>query len=183
MARTTRATRRMGRLLEGMGGVGAEDERGLEGELVHRAGAAAVQVEGVDSLRGACRVLVGESEPEELRRPERDVGLDRLLETRGLQELRPVVPEAAGPAAPGLHLAAHVEAPAVLLPLLGLDDAGAGGVALRSELLDRVERLPRHRDERVEPAVRAVLVTPFPTQDRAGQMVGRLAARDCHAEL
>src|SRR5262249_51058468 len=71
-------------LLERVGRMGAENERGLEEELVYRASAAAVEVEGLAGLRGALRVLVGQAEAEELRRPERDVGLDRPFHPRVL---------------------------------------------------------------------------------------------------
>src|SRR5207249_8719854 len=96
-------------LLEGVRGMGAEDERGLEKELVHGPRAAAVEIEAV--TMSAVRALVRRPEAEELGRPETDVGLDRPLGARVLRVLRPVEPKSAGPATPGLHFAAQVPAP------------------------------------------------------------------------
>src|SRR5262245_47412930 len=164
--------------------MGAENERGLQEKLVHRAGAAAIQVEEIAGLRGALRVLVGQAEAQELRGPERDVRLDRPFHAGVLRELRPVISHTAGHPAPRLHLAAEVPAPAVLVPPFDrVGHAVAVGVGLDVELADREERLARHRDEGMKPAVRPVLVASFPAEDRAGAILGGLAASDRHAEL
>src|SRR5882724_5639623 len=65
-ASRVRNARSICRLLEGMRRVGAENEGGLEENLVHLPGARVVQVEGVASLRTAVGVLVGQAESEEL---------------------------------------------------------------------------------------------------------------------
>src|SRR5437899_8836923 len=182
-APSIRIARRMcRRLLEGGRGMGAEDDRGLEKELVHGPRAAAVEIEAV--TMSAVRALVRRPEAEELGRPETDVGLERPLGTWILRVLRPVDPQTAGPAPPRLDLAAHVPAPAVPVFLIeGIGHAVAVGVDVDVELPPRVEPLSRQGDERMEPAVRAVLVAAFPTQDRAGKPLGGLAAGDRHAEL
>src|SRR5437016_3367452 len=79
----TRLGRRMVKppcALEGVSGVGAQNERALEEHLVHVPGAAAVGVEAVSMI--AVGVFIREPEAQELRRPERDVGLDRALAPR-----------------------------------------------------------------------------------------------------
>src|SRR5262249_41886729 len=91
---------------------------------------------------------------------------------------------AAGHQAPRLDLTAEVPAPAVLVPPLErIEHAVTVGVGPDVELADRVQRLARHRDQGMEPAVPSVLSAAFPAEDRAGPVLGGLTARDGHAEL
>src|SRR5437762_3288061 len=133
---TIAPTTRRGRLmfkppcaLEWVSGVGAQNERALEEHLVHVPGAAAVGVEAVSMI--AVGVFIREPEAQELRRPERDVGLDRALAPRVDGELGPVVADAARPATEGLHLETGVPAEAILLALLDQIDRVVAGEAPR----------------------------------------------------
>src|SRR2546422_4636376 len=183
-ARKIRIARRMDRLLEGVRRMGAEDERALEEDLVHPPGARVVQVEGVASLRAAVGVLVRQPEAQELRRPEREIRLDRPLLTGIHRVLRPVVADAAGPTAEGLHLEPGVPAEVIALTLVDLiDRAVPVHVDADVRLAQRVERFARDRDQWMEPTVRTIFVAALPAQDRGAVSVVRLAARDRHAQL
>src|SRR5436309_15977047 len=103
---------------EGMRRMGAEDERCLEQDLVQLPRARVVQVERVASLGTAVRVLVRDPEAQELRRPECQVRLYRPLPAGIHRVLRPVVADAAGPAAEGLRLEAGVPAEVIALALV-----------------------------------------------------------------
>src|SRR5215467_12797230 len=101
---------------ERVGGVSAQDERGLEQDLVDPAGAAAVvgEVQVAAAVR-ALRVLVAETEAQELRRIVREERLDGPLLARVDRVLRPVVAEARQPlrelaVAEGTDVRADVEA-------------------------------------------------------------------------
>src|SRR5258706_10030484 len=104
--------------LKGMRRVGAEDERCLKEDLVQLPGAGVIQVERIASLGTAVGVLVRDREAEELRRPEREVGLYRPSPSGILGVLRPVVANPAGPAAEGLDLEAGVPAEVIALALV-----------------------------------------------------------------
>src|SRR3989441_3783968 len=185
IAPTTRLGRRMVKppsALERMRGVGAENERALEEHFVHLLRAPAVRVGAL--AVGPIGVLVREAEAEELRRPERDVGLDGSLLPWVRGELRPVVPHARSPAAEGLHLAADVPAEAVTLALLDeIDETVAVRVYTHEHATQRIDRFSSHRHERVEPAVGPILVPTFPAEEGIALLFRRLAAGDRHAEL
>src|SRR2546430_44092 len=111
--------------------------------VAHVPGGAAVGGEAVSMI--AVGVFIREPEAQELRRPERDVGLDRALAPRVDGELGPVVADAARPATEGLHLEAGVPAEAILLALLDqIDRVVAIGVHLHVDPAQRVDRLARH---------------------------------------
>src|ERR1044071_1531418 len=82
--------------LERVRRMGAQDERGLEEDLVDLAGARVVVGEAV-AVR-PLGVLVAEAEAEELGGHEREVGTDRPLPPAHDRVLGPVVAEAGGPA-------------------------------------------------------------------------------------
>src|SRR5688572_13510396 len=94
----------MAGLLEGVRRVGAEDECGLEEQLVENAAAAGLRAHTVRALG----VLVAEPEAQELRRHEGHVRLHGPLPARLHGILRRVVARAEGPAAPRLHLRVRV---------------------------------------------------------------------------
>src|SRR6185503_3962018 len=101
---------------EGMRRMGAQDEGGLEEDLVHLPGARLVVAEAVAG--GALGVLVAQAEAQELGRAERDERPHRPLAPAHDRVLGPVVAEAGAEAAQPaglerLHLAARVPAPAV----------------------------------------------------------------------
>src|SRR5712692_8341824 len=176
--------RRMSRLpiLERVGGMGAEDERALEEDLVHLPRASPVEVEAVAMV--AVGVLVDEAEAQEFRRPEGHVGLDRPLAPGTVGELRPVVADASRPPPPRLHLAPEVPAEAVALALV---ERIGRSVTVRVELgmdpADRVDGLAGEREQGMQPALRPVLVARLPAEERVASRLARLAARDRHAEL
>src|SRR5713101_9309491 len=100
--------------------MGAEDERGLEENLVYLPGASSVVREPrVATALRALGVLVAEAEPQELRRHEAQIGLHRPLLPGIDRVLCPVVPESGRPAAERadaerLHLSVRV--PSAPLP-------------------------------------------------------------------
>src|SRR5712691_11831660 len=122
-----------------MGRVGAQDEGGLEENLVHLAGARLVVRESVPLV--ALGVLVAETEAEELRGHEGQVRAGGPFVAPLDRELGPVVTEAGGPAAPGsgangLDLAAQVPAPAVAGPALVRGVLHAVAVGILAEHVD-----------------------------------------------
>src|SRR5690349_5791770 len=133
--------------LERVRRMGAQDERGLEEDLVDLPGAPAVV--GEAGTVGALGVLVAQAEAEELRRHEREVGADRPLAPAHQRILGPVVAQPGGPAGelPGaerLDLAAHVPAPAVAgAGLVGrvLDAVAVGVLAQDVDAPDLVDGL------------------------------------------
>src|SRR5689334_663260 len=170
--------------LERMRRVGAQDEGGLEEDLVDLPGARLVVGEAV--AVGSLGVLVAEPEAEELRGHEREVGPDGPLPPAHDRVLGPVVAEAGGPAgelpgAEGLHLAARVPAPAIASPGLVrrvLDAVAVGVLAEHVDAPDLVDRLPEQGQQRVLPALRAVPVLGVEAQQRVaaplrGDPVGR----------
>src|SRR2546422_11715181 len=70
-----------------------------------------------------------------------------------------------------------------LFPYTTLFRSVAVGVDVDVELPPRVGPLGRQGDERMEPALRTILVAALPAQDRAGKPLRRLAVGDRHAEL
>src|SRR5262245_64315149 len=121
--------------------MGAQDERGLEQDLVHGAGAPAVEVELIAGLAGPLGVLVAQAEAEKLGRPEGDVGSEGPLPSGLHGELRVVVASAERPTAPRLDLT--VEVPAEPVERAPIRHRGIGDtVAVRVDLLIDV-RLPR----------------------------------------
>jgi hypothetical protein len=101
-----------------------------------------------------------------------------------LRELRPVISHTAGDPAPRLHLAPRYQ-PQRFLFRRSTESATPSPLVSASDVELRIEeeRLARHRDEGMKPAVRPVLVASFPAEDRAGAILGGLAACDGHAEL
>src|SRR5919108_1464966 len=177
MANTTSRINRFMRdlLLEAMGGMGAQDERGLEEQLVDDATAAAVGIEAV-AVR-ALGVLVGRAEPQELRREEAHVRLDGPLAARHRRILRVVVAGAERPLPPRLHLGPAVPAEAVLRLLLERIALVAGHLA------DRIDALAAEREQRMQPAVGPILVLDVVADQRALESVGRDAVGDRGAHL
>src|SRR5712691_3398165 len=104
-----------------MRGVRTEDERGLEEQLVDDPAATAVEIEA--AAMGAIRMLVGETEPQEFRREEGHVRLDRPLPAGIHRVLRGVVADAERPSPPRLHFAPTVPAEAILRLLSNRVDA------------------------------------------------------------
>src|SRR2546422_11084979 len=90
--------------------MGAQNERGLEEQLVHDPTAAAVAVEAGQVAMGTLGVLVAEAEAQEFRREEADVRADGPLVAGTVGILRRVVPYAERPASPGLQLPPAVPA-------------------------------------------------------------------------
>src|SRR5919108_2419558 len=122
--------------------MGAEDERGLEQELVHDAPAAAGAIEIEQITMRALGVLVREPEPQKLRRVEGHVGLDSPLMARIRRVLRRVVPRPERPPPPGLDLGPTVPAEAVArLFLERVEDAVAVDVDAALGAADRIDAL------------------------------------------
>src|SRR5439155_541700 len=121
-------------------GVRSENERALEENLVDSLRAPVVRVGGL--AVGAIGVLVCEVEAEELRRSERNVGLDGSLLPRGRWELRSVVPDARRSAPEQLHLGARVPTETVALTLPNeIHKAVTVGVHLHEHPTERIDHL------------------------------------------
>src|SRR5207249_2964568 len=98
--------------------------------------------------------------------------------------LRPVVAKPAGPAAERLDLEAGIRAGMITLALVdAVDRTVAVHVDSHVRLAQRIEPLPRERDEWMEPAVGTIFVAKLPAEDRRPVPVVRVAARDRHAQL
>src|SRR5437773_4074182 len=103
--------------------MGAENERGLEEDLVHLSRARLVRREPL--VLASVRQLVPEPEAQELGRIEADVRLDRLLASPE-ELLHVIVPGAEGPAAKWLQLGVQVVAEARERPVVADRDRNAG---------------------------------------------------------
>src|SRR5262249_4060968 len=98
-------------ILEGVRRVRAQDERGLEEQLVHDSRRSVIGGEQARTI--ALGVLVTEAEAQKLRGEEAHVGADRPLESGTVGELRGVVARTERPPAKGLQLAVQIPAKGV----------------------------------------------------------------------
>src|ERR1051326_7207204 len=177
-------------LLERMRRMGAENERGLEEDLVDVPRGRLVVRES--RVLASLRELVAQTESQELRRKEADVRLDRLL-AAAYQLLRVVVARTARPAPERLQLAVSVPAEARERPVVAERDRGLGNtVAVRVDqevvargfrTADRPDAFTARGDERVQPAFRAVLVADVEARQRTALSFRRVTIRDRCAEL
>src|SRR4029453_17539566 len=100
-----------------MRGMRAENEGGLEQDLIDDAGAPAVVAEAVALV--PLGMLVAQAEAEEFRGHEGDIGLHRPLPPALIRELGPVVAESEQPAPPRLPVHPGVPPALVADTLLG----------------------------------------------------------------
>src|SRR5581483_3307530 len=165
-----------------MRGMCAQDERGLEEQLVHKSRAAPVAC-GIEPLLPV-GVLVGQTEAQKLGRKEADVRLDGPLPAGRVRILRRVVPRAERPPAPRLQLGPSVP-PEAIAPALLVEVGRAIAVDIDAALhaTDRVDPLGADGQQRMEPAVRPVLVLEIVSDEGAAQPRAGLAARDRRAGL
>src|SRR6266545_5604112 len=122
------------------------------------------------------RMLVAQAEAEEFGGKERHVGLDGPFAARSLRILGGIEPDPKGPPPPRLEFPPRVPAEAVEHALLvnrSIRDAVTVGVDLvaNRRAPDREEGLPAQGEQRMEPAVRAVLVLRVETGQRAVQSI------------
>src|SRR5919198_5973401 len=160
-----------------MRGMRAENERGLEKQLVDQTRAAAV-ARRIEALLPV-RVLVRQPEAQELRREEAHVWLHGPLPARRIRILRRIVARAERPAPPRLQLRPRVPAEA-LTPLLleEIDDAILVRVDLAVAAADRVDSLGPQRQQGMQPAVGTELVLQVVADEPAAEAFARLAAGD-----
>src|SRR5438876_4857387 len=189
--------------------MGAENERGLEEDLVDSARARLVRREPL--VLAPVRQLVPEPEAQELGRIEADVRLDGLLASPE-ELLHVIVPGSEGPAAKWLQLRIQVVAEARERPVvadrdrnagerdirprsvrdtvaIGVDQVawnGAAGddVVTRDETAtDRPHSFTADRQQRMQPAFRAVFVADIEAGKRVTQPIGVETVGDGRAEL
>src|SRR5438477_1004936 len=166
----------MALLLERVRRMGAENERGLEEQLVHESRAAAIAVEVEQIALRAIGVLVADPEAQELGGIEAHVWLHGPLIARVRRVLRRVIPRTERPPTPWLKLGPPVP-PEALSGLLLEQVEAAVAVEVDAALgtPDRVDALGGQRQERVEPAVRPVLELQIVAEQRAAQALVGLA--------